>query len=133
MKPHRLILATLSLFGTILAATGAGRILRRTARRDAVDQQGLVAGRFGGAGSGRFNTHAKPAANHLTVIDQVVHHEAGQVDRSRVERTAADQTLGREVPVVVEEKREARSSFLSRVPRTLVGIFRLRVRLWRED
>ena len=38
----------------------------------------------------------------------------------------------REVPVVVEEKREARSSFLSRVPRTLVGIFRLRVRLWRE-
>jgi glycosyltransferase involved in cell wall biosynthesis len=38
----------------------------------------------------------------------------------------------REVPVVVEEKREARSSFLSRVPRTLVGILRLRVRLWRE-
>jgi glycosyltransferase involved in cell wall biosynthesis len=38
----------------------------------------------------------------------------------------------REVPVVIEEQRDARSSFLSRVPRTLAGILRIRLQLWRE-
>ncbi len=38
----------------------------------------------------------------------------------------------REVPVIVEEQRAARSSFLSRVPRTLLGIARIRLQLWRE-
>lgn len=37
-----------------------------------------------------------------------------------------------EVPAVVVEQRETRSTFLSRVPRTLVGLARLRWRLWRE-
>jgi len=37
-----------------------------------------------------------------------------------------------EVPVLVEEQREARSAFLSRVPRTLVGLMRIRWQLWRE-
>ncbi len=37
-----------------------------------------------------------------------------------------------EVPVVVEELRPARSSFLRRVPRTLVGLFQLRRLLARE-
>jgi glycosyltransferase involved in cell wall biosynthesis len=37
-----------------------------------------------------------------------------------------------EVPAVVVEQREARSTFLSRVPRTLVGLARIRWRLWRE-
>ncbi|HSQ36908.1 MAG TPA: glycosyltransferase [Acidimicrobiia bacterium] len=37
-----------------------------------------------------------------------------------------------EVPVVVVELREARSTFLSRVPRTLLGLARIRWRLWRE-
>jgi glycosyltransferase involved in cell wall biosynthesis len=37
-----------------------------------------------------------------------------------------------EVPALVEEQREARSAFLSRVPRTLVGLVRIRWRLWRE-
>jgi glycosyltransferase involved in cell wall biosynthesis len=37
-----------------------------------------------------------------------------------------------EVPAVVEEQREARSTFLSRVPRTLAGLARIRWRLWRE-
>lgn len=37
-----------------------------------------------------------------------------------------------EVPAVVEEQREARSTFLSRVPRTLLGLARIRWRLWRE-
>ena len=37
-----------------------------------------------------------------------------------------------EVPAVVVEQREARSTFLSRVPRTLLGLARIRWRLWRE-
>lgn len=37
-----------------------------------------------------------------------------------------------EVPARVEEQREARSSFLSRVPRTVAGLLRIRWRLWRE-
>jgi len=37
-----------------------------------------------------------------------------------------------EVPAVVEEQREARSTFLSRVPRTLLGLARIRWQLWRE-
>jgi len=38
-----------------------------------------------------------------------------------------------ELPVVVEEQRDARSSYLKRVPRTLVGLARIRFRMWRED
>jgi glycosyltransferase involved in cell wall biosynthesis len=37
-----------------------------------------------------------------------------------------------EVPAVVEEQRDTRSSFLSRVPRTLVGLLRIRWSLWRD-
>lgn len=38
-----------------------------------------------------------------------------------------------EVPALVEEQREARSAFLSRVPRTLLGLVRIRRQLWRES
>jgi hypothetical protein len=38
----------------------------------------------------------------------------------------------KEVPVVVEEKRPARSSMLKRIPRTVVGLFMLRYFLWKE-
>jgi glycosyltransferase involved in cell wall biosynthesis len=37
-----------------------------------------------------------------------------------------------EIPAKVEELRGARSSYLSRVPRTLVGLWRIRWALWRE-
>jgi GT2 family glycosyltransferase len=37
-----------------------------------------------------------------------------------------------EVPALVEEQRDARSAFLGRVPRTLVGLVRIRWQLWRE-
>ena len=39
----------------------------------------------------------------------------------------------REVPVVIEEQRDARSSFLSRVPRTIIGLLKVRRQLWRES
>ncbi|GIU87747.1 MAG: hypothetical protein KatS3mg009_2262 [Acidimicrobiia bacterium] len=37
-----------------------------------------------------------------------------------------------EIPVAVVERRPARTSILRRVPRTLVGLVRLRVALWRD-
>ncbi|MBU1226254.1 MAG: glycosyltransferase family 2 protein [Actinobacteria bacterium] len=38
-----------------------------------------------------------------------------------------------ELPVVVEEQRDARSSYLKRVPRTLRGLVGIRFRMWQED
>lgn len=38
----------------------------------------------------------------------------------------------KEVPAVVEELRDTRSSFLARVPRTIAGLVRIRWRLWRD-
>lgn len=37
-----------------------------------------------------------------------------------------------EIPVAVEERRPARSSILRRVPRTVLGLVRLRIALWRS-
>ena len=37
-----------------------------------------------------------------------------------------------EIPVVVEERRPSRSSIVKRIPRTLLGLGRLRIALWRE-
>ena len=37
-----------------------------------------------------------------------------------------------EIPVVVEERRPSRSSIAKRIPRTLLGLVRLRLALWRE-
>ncbi len=37
-----------------------------------------------------------------------------------------------EIPVVVDERRPSRSSIAKRIPRTLVGLARLRLALWRE-
>lgn len=47
----------------------------------------------------------------------------------RVERAGK---LTAEIPVTVEERRPARTSIFRRVPRTLLGLARLRVALWRE-
>lgn len=37
-----------------------------------------------------------------------------------------------ELPVVIEEKRSARSNILKRIPRTMVGVLSLRLKLWKE-
>ena len=37
-----------------------------------------------------------------------------------------------EVPILVEELRPARTAFVKRVPRTLLGLLRLRLIFWRE-
>jgi glycosyltransferase involved in cell wall biosynthesis len=70
-----------------------------------------------------------------SVVDAVLPFVRSTLDLFDTELVIRAERAGyriREVPVVVEEKRDARSSFISRVPRTLVGIFRMRLRLWRE-
>jgi glycosyltransferase involved in cell wall biosynthesis len=70
-----------------------------------------------------------------SVVDAILPFVRSTLDLFDTELVIRAERAGyriREVPVVVEEKREARSSFLSRVPRTLVGILRMRIRLWRE-
>jgi len=53
-------------------------------------------------------------------------------DTELVVRAERDGARIAEVPAVVEEQRDTRSSFLSRVPRTLKGLWRIRSALRRE-
>ncbi len=69
------------------------------------------------------------------VVDAVVPFVISTLDLFDTELVIRAERAGyriREVPVIVEEQRDARSSFLSRVPRTLVGLARIRIQLWRE-
>lgn len=69
------------------------------------------------------------------VVEGIVPAVASTLDLFDTELVIRAERAGyriREVPAVVEEVREARSSFLSRVPRTLVGLIRIRLRLWKE-
>jgi len=68
-----------------------------------------------------------------TAVDAVVPFVVSTLDLFDTELVLRAERAGyriREVPVVVEELRDARSSFLGRVPRTLLGILRIRWRLW---
>ncbi len=53
-------------------------------------------------------------------------------DTELVLRAQREGLRAEELPVVVEERRPARSSIVRRIPRTIVGLFRLRLTLWRE-
>ena len=53
-------------------------------------------------------------------------------DTELVIRARRSGILVRALPVTVEEKRAARSSIVRRIPRTLRGLVRLRLALWRE-
>lgn len=69
------------------------------------------------------------------VVEGIVPAVASTLDLFDTELVIRAERAGyriREVPAVVEEVRDARSSFLSRVPRTLVGLIRIRLRLWKE-
>jgi glycosyltransferase involved in cell wall biosynthesis len=68
------------------------------------------------------------------VVDAVVPSVISTLDLFDTELVIRAERAGyriREIPVVVEEMRDARSSFLGRVPRTLVGLLRIRWHLWR--
>jgi glycosyltransferase involved in cell wall biosynthesis len=69
-----------------------------------------------------------------TVVEHVVPFVGSTLDLFDTELVIRAERAGyriAEVPAVVLEQREARSTLLSRVPRTLLGLARIRWRLWR--
>lgn len=80
------------------------------------------------------DTHGMKAVRR-EVVGAVVPFVVSTLDLFDTELVIRAERAGyriREIPAVVEEQRDARSSFLSRVPRTLVGLVRIRLQLWRE-
>ncbi|HSG78998.1 MAG TPA: glycosyltransferase family 2 protein [Acidimicrobiia bacterium] len=80
------------------------------------------------------DTHGMKAVRR-EVVGAVVPFVVSTLDLFDTELVIRAERAGyriREIPAVVEELREARSSFLSRVPRTIVGLVRIRLQLWRE-
>lgn len=70
-----------------------------------------------------------------SVVEGIVPHVRSTLDLFDTELVIRAERAGyriAEIPAVVVEQREARSTFLSRVPRTLLGLARIRWRLWRE-
>jgi len=85
-------------------------------------------------GSGVTDTHGMKMVRR-SVIDQVVPQVRSTKDLFDTELVIRAEKAGfriAEVPAVVEELREARSSFVSRIPRTLRGLWRIRRQLSRE-
>lgn len=91
----------------------------------------LLRGLFG---SGVTDTHGMKAVSRK-VLDDVLPHVKSTEDLFDTELVLRAERAGyriAEVPAVVEEIRPARSSYLKRVPRTLVGLLRLRRMLGRR-
>ncbi|MFQ5555433.1 MAG: glycosyltransferase family 2 protein, partial [Acidimicrobiia bacterium] len=79
-------------------------------------------------GSGVSDTHGIKALRR-TVVDEVAPTVVSRQDLFDTELVIRAERAGyriREVPVVVEEQRDARSSLLRRVPRTVRGLLRIR-------
>jgi len=53
-------------------------------------------------------------------------------DTELIVRARRDGVVVKALPVTVEEKRKARSSIVRRIPRTIRGLLRLRMALWKE-
>jgi glycosyltransferase involved in cell wall biosynthesis len=69
------------------------------------------------------------------VVDAVVPLVVSTKDLFDTELVVRAERAGyriKEIPAVVEEQRDARSSFLSRVPRTVIGLLKIRWNLWRD-
>ncbi len=85
-------------------------------------------------GSAVSDTHGMKLVRR-TVIQSVVPFVGSTLDLFDTElviRAERDGYRIVELPVTVVEERPARSGFLRRVPRTVVGLLRIRLRLWRE-
>ena len=79
-------------------------------------------------GSKVSDTHGIKAFRRTMVVEMLPHVQLGQ-DLFDTELVVRAEKLGfriTEVPIVVEELREARSSFIRRIPRTLRGVRQLR-------
>ena len=80
------------------------------------------------------DTHGMKAIRR-EVVDRVAPQVRSALDLYDTELVIRAERAGfriAEVPVIVEERRAARSSFLRRVPRTLAGVLRIRWWLWSE-
>lgn len=85
-------------------------------------------------GSKVTDTHGMKMVRR-SVVDEVVPQVVSTKDLFDTELVIRAERAGyriAEVPAVVEELREARSSFVSRIPRTLRGLWRIRRTLRRE-
>jgi glycosyltransferase AglD len=87
-----------------------------------------------GFGLGVSDTHGVKALRRVPVAALAERCRFGQdlFDTELVLRAERAGLGSGEIPVEVTEKRPARSSILRRVPRTVLGLGRLRVALWRE-
>src|SRR5262249_26361022 len=80
------------------------------------------------------DTHGMKAMNRALVdpIARVCFSGQDLFDTELILRVERAGMRVAEIPVSVHELRPARSSFLSRVPRTLRGLCKLRIALWKE-
>lgn len=80
------------------------------------------------------DTHGVKAMRRAAVVNHAERCQSGQdlFDTELILRAERAGLRTAEIPIVVRELRPARSSFLSRVPRTLRGLCMLRWTLWRE-
>jgi glycosyltransferase involved in cell wall biosynthesis len=81
------------------------------------------------------DTHGMKAMRRATVVPIVERCWSGTdlFDTELVLRADRAGLPVAEVPVTVEERRPSRTPILRRVLRTMVGLVRLRVQLWKED
>ena len=128
----------------VLATAGDADIILASKRDpEAEDKRGLVR-RLGTRvfnlllrglfGSGVTDTHGMKAISRK-VLDDVLPAVKSTEDLFDTELVLRAERAGyriAEVPAVVEEIRPARSSYLKRVPRTLIGLLRLRRRLGKK-
>jgi hypothetical protein len=80
------------------------------------------------------DTHGMKAMCRAAVLPYAERCSSGQdlFDTELILRVERAGLGTQEIPVTVHELRPARSSFLSRVPRTLRGLCKLRIALWKE-
>jgi glycosyltransferase involved in cell wall biosynthesis len=79
-------------------------------------------------------THGMKAM-HRDLIEPVLLRTASSKDLFDTELIIRAERSGfriAEIPVTVEEKRPTRSSIVSRIPRTIIGLLTIRYNLWRE-
>jgi glycosyltransferase involved in cell wall biosynthesis len=87
-----------------------------------------------GFGLGVSDTHGMKAMRRETVepLARACHNGTDLFDTELILRAERAGLVVVELPVVVVERRPSRSAIWRRVPRTLLGLLRLRLQLWRS-
>jgi hypothetical protein len=87
-----------------------------------------------GFGLGVSDTHGMKVLRRQPLVDlaRACRFRTDLFDTELVLRAERAGLRAVEIPVAVEERRPSRSSIVSRIPRTLAGLVRLRVALWQE-